>query len=198
DPVGRVAETDDGTTFRWQRLVSTMPLPRLLGVVEGVPRALVELADSLEHTSLDVLLILVRRPLPRVPPRVSVADPAVAPHKIAFNHASSSALRRRPVHAITAEVSYSAERPLAPSSRVERETVRALLDMGLLPSPSDVADVDHLDVPYAYPVHTPGRAAIVAEIEAWLRPLQIYTCGRFGEWEYVNSDECIKRGRELA
>src|SRR5262249_50897599 len=42
DPVGRVAQTDDGATFRWQRLVSTMPLPRLLGLAEGVPRALVE------------------------------------------------------------------------------------------------------------------------------------------------------------
>ena len=32
----------------------------------------------------------------------------------------------------------------------------------------------------------------------FLEPLGIYTLGRFGEWDYANSDQCIKRGMELA
>jgi len=37
----------------------------------------------------------------------------------------------------------------------------------------------------------------VAEIKAWLAERDMYTVGRFGEWEYINSDKCVHKGLAL-
>ena len=54
-----------------------------------------------------------------------------------------------------------------------------------------------MDVKYGYPVYTHGLSRIVAELKEWLAQRDIYTLGRFGEWEYINSDRCIMKGLTL-
>jgi len=147
---------------------------------------------------MHLLLLLVGRPLPNAPQRIYVADPDIPPHKIAFNHTSSDSLRARPVHAIMAEISYSGEKPLPEADTLEHGTTQFLIRAGVLDSVEDVLWTGHLDVTYAYPVYTHDRCAIVRQIRDFLEPLGIYTLGRFGEWDYANSDQCIKRGMELA
>ena len=56
----------------------------------------------------------------------------------------------------------------------------------------------HVDVKYAYPVYTHRRPALVNNIKAWLMQYNIHTLGRFGDWEYINSDRCIWKGIQLA
>ena len=147
---------------------------------------------------MHLLLLLVGRPLPNAPQRIYVADPDIPPHKIAFNHTSSDSLRARPVHAIMAEISYSDEKPLPEADTLQHDTTQFLIRAGVLDSVEDVLWTGHLDVTYAYPVYTHDRSAIVRQIRDFLEPLGIYTLGRFGEWDYANSDQCIKRGMELA
>jgi Protoporphyrinogen oxidase len=197
-PFERVATTDSGLVVQWRRLASTMPLPVLVRIVEGLPSDVVALADRLEFTSMHLLLLLVGRPLPNAPQRIYVADPDIPPHKIAFNHTSSDSLRARPVHAIMAEISYSDEKPLPEADTLQHDTTQFLIRAGVLDSVEDVLWTGHLDVTYAYPVYTHDRCAIVRQIRDFLEPLGIYTLGRFGEWDYANSDQCIKRGMELA
>ena len=97
-----------------------------------------------------------------------------------------------------AEISYSDEKPLPEADALERGTTEFLTRAGVLDSVEDVLWCGHVDVKYAYPVYTHDRGAIVREIRQFLEPLGIHTLGRFGEWEYANSDRCIKRGMELA
>jgi hypothetical protein len=81
---------------------------------------------------------------------------------------------------------------------LERRTIDWLADSRLIPDRRDVLRVDHLPVPLGYPVPTHARTTIVAEARAWLRERGIRTLGRFGEWEYINSDECIHKAMTLA
>ncbi|MGH9199912.1 MAG: hypothetical protein ACRD2A_01600, partial [Vicinamibacterales bacterium] len=48
-----------------------------------------------------------------------------------------------------------------------------------------------------YPVPTHDRVARVREIQSWLAARGVITLGRFGAWEYVNSDQCIHQGLAL-
>jgi protoporphyrinogen oxidase len=75
--------------------------------------------------------------------------------------------------------------------------VADLVDLGVLREPAVVRRTATIDVGRAYPVPTHDRAARVAEIRAWLAERGIHTVGRLGEWEYVNSDECLRRGLAL-
>jgi len=196
DPVHRIAETRDGHRYQYEFLVSTMPLPLLARVVDGVPLSLVELADRLEYMSLRVEFLLTRRPLESTLQRIYVADPAIPPHKIALNHNSSPHLKAQPHHAIMAEVSLSAEKQV-PVEEIAPRTIDFLCELGILSSPEEILWQGHMDVKYAYPVYTHRRPEQVRAIRQWMEALDIYTVGRFGDWEYINSDKCVHKGLAL-
>jgi protoporphyrinogen oxidase len=198
DPNEKTLECKDGRVWHWGRLASTMPVPLLLKSIQGTPPSLQERADQLESVALRVLMILVANPLPNAPQRIYVSHPAIPLHKAAFNHTSSESLRQRPMHAIMCEISHSTEKPLPSDVALESATTEWLLDAGLVPSRGDIAQIVHFDAMFGYPVYTHDRVAIMGEIRAFLEAKHIYTLGRFGRWEYANSDECIRQGMELA
>lgn len=198
DPVERTAVTSRGRTIKWNYLVSTIPIDTLLARIDGTPERLLDAVGRLEYMSLNLLLMLVDSPLFGAPHRIYSADPAVPPHKTAFNHTSSESLRRRPVHAVMAEISYSDEKPLMARSQIEEQTRQFLERTGVLSIEDEILWSDHIDVKYGYPVYTHERPEIMAQIREYLAGHGICTIGRFGGWEYVNSDRCIMAGMKLA
>ncbi len=196
DPQARLAATADGRQYEWQFLVSTMPLPLLVRVIEGTPAEIIEAADDLEYMSLRVELLLTSRWLDTPIQRIYSADPDVPPHKIALNHNSSELLRQSGCQAIMAEVSLSPEKPVK-AEEIAPRTISFLTDLGILSSPDDIEWTGHIDVKYAYPVYTHARPDQVKTIKDWLGQRDIYTAGRFGDWEYINSDKCVHKGMEL-
>jgi protoporphyrinogen oxidase len=197
DPKGRVATTESGEEYRWKFLVSTMPLPILARVVEGTPDEVIAAADQLPYLSLRVELLLAGRQLDTPIQRIYVSDPDIPPHKIALNHNSSAYLRAQACHAIMAEVSISPEKPID-VDQIAAKTIALLCDLGILGSPEDIVWKGHVDVEYGYPVYTHGRPTLVKTIKDWMAQHQIYTLGRFGDWEYINSDRCVAKGLSLA
>ena len=194
----RSVECRDGRSWHFDRLASTIPLPVLLDLMPATPSPLRARAHELEAVSLRVLMILVANSLTGAPQRVYLSDPAIPPHKVAFNHTSSLELRQRPQHAIMCEISHSAEKLLPPDDELEAKIVDWLIDARLVENRNDIALIRHFDAPFGYPVYTPQRSAILAEARAWLEDRGIWTFGRFGGWDYANSDECIRQGMELA
>ena len=103
----------------------------------------------------------------------------------------------RPHHAIMGEISYSEEKQVA-VDEIAPKTIRFLCDMGILDSPNDIIWRGHKDLKYGYPVYTHKRVELVTSIKAWMESYDIHTLGRFGDWEYINSDACVMKGLKLA
>jgi len=64
-----------------------------------------------------------------------------------------------------------------------------------------VADSTALAVshnPYAYPVPALGWANFIATVLARVEPLGLHGLGRWGQWQYFNSDVCIHEAMQLA
>ena len=196
DPVAKLAFTADGRVFGWEFLVTTMPLPELVRVIDGTPADVVAMADGLEYMSLRVELLQVGHGIDTEIQRIYSADPEVPAHKMAFNHNSSDGLRNRDTHGIMCEVSLSPEKPVDVDS-IAKKQIEFFAELGLLRSPDDVVWTGHVDVKYAYPVYTHERPGLVRGIKDWLEGYDIHTCGRFGDWEYINSDKCVHKGLTL-
>ena len=198
DAEARVATSLDGRRWPYGHLVSTMPLPLLLRAIEGAPATLIADADRLEYVSLKILMLLVAGPVGDAPHRLYVADPAMPAHKIAFNHTSSPALAARPTHAVMCEIAHSPEKTAAADAALERACTQWLAGAGFIEGPSAVIEARMVDVDYGYPVMTHERPEILDRIHGYLRGLGVASIGRFGAWEYVNSDACLKAGFDLA
>jgi len=196
DPVRKTAVMGNGRTVEWEFLVSTIPLPVLTRIVEGTPADIREMAESLDFLSLRVELLLTGRQLESTIQRIYTAEPDIPAHKIALNHNSSDELRSRPQHAIMAEVSLGPEKRVE-VGRIAPRTVDFLCELGILESPREVAWRSHVDVRFGYPVYTHERPELVAGVKKWMRQRDIHTVGRFGDWEYVNSDRCVMKGLSL-
>lgn len=196
DRTRRTAVTRDGRRYRWEFLVSTIPLPILVRLIEGVPVQIVRMADRLEYMSLRVELLLAGRRLETPIQRIYCADPEIPAHKMALNHNSSESLQGRDRHAIMAEVSISPEKSVE-VEKIAPRTIEFLCDLGILDSPEDVIWTGHVDVKFAYPVYTHDRPELVGAIKEWLGRHDIHTLGRFGDWEYINSDKCVHKGLQL-
>jgi protoporphyrinogen oxidase len=51
---------------------------------------------------------------------------------------------------------------------------------------------------YAYVIYDKDYLKNVGIVKNYLEKLGIILCGRFAEFEYLNMDACIQRGRSLA
>jgi UDP-galactopyranose mutase len=198
DVHSRVATSRDGRRWPYDRLVSTMPLPLLLRAIQGAPADLMADADRLEQVSLKVLMLAIAGPVGDAPHRLYVADPAMPAHKIAFNHTSSPSLAARPQHAVMCEIAYSPEAPAPPDGELQQACIEWLAGAGFIAGAGAVIEARVTDVVYGYPVMTHDRPQILDRIQPWLESLRVASIGRFGAWEYVNSDACLKTGIDLA
>lgn len=197
DGSSRRVHTRSGRAWQGDRIVSTMPLPRLLACLDDCPDEILEQGSKLQAVSLKILLILARLRDRDVPQRAYIADPAIPPHKVAFNHTSSPFLAGRRNHAITCEVSYSSRKPARPDSALLDETVDWLVAGRFIESATSVVTQSIVDVPHGYPIPTHARAEAVSKIKRYLEGRCIHSIGRFGSWDYANADECIRQGLDL-
>ena len=194
----QIVYSRSGRSWPWREIVSTMPLPKLLECLSSCPNRLRQLATELQAVSLKILMLLIKPPISPLPQRVYIADHSIPPHKVAFNHTSSPNLARRTNHAVMCEVSYSQTKPAPPDEELIDATANWLLDAGFVAGRENMVASQVVDVPLGYPINTHGKAAIVEEIREYLKGYGIHTIGRFGAWDYANSDECIRQGLDLA
>ena len=198
DTALKTITTDRGLTRRWDRLVSTMPLPDLLATIVDCPKHLIDEASSLQFVSLKVVMIAAAEAITDQPQRIYSADADVPAHKIAFNHTSSPYLRRRASQGIICEVSYSPYKPARPDAEVQRIMVDWLKSSKLISSATEISAVRTIDVKYGYPVLTKTLAKTRARIFDYLESKGIHSIGRFGGWDYINSDACIWKAMQLS
>lgn len=182
--------------FRWERIVSTIPIPDLLGMLKDAPDNLLRMAGELPYVSLQVDFFVTDKPLDGVPQRLYSADAEIPAHKIAFNSLSSEKESQKPHHSVITETSIND----TSENRCRERTahiLRGLRDAGIIKAQSQILTHRHKLLKYAYPAQCHRVPQIMGLLSRHLESLGIYSIGRFGNWEYINSDQCLLRGEEL-
>lgn len=193
DPQRRELTTQNQQVIRWSRIVSTLPITKLLDIVPDVPAPLAYDVRRLEYLSLALVLIVINHPVDTSIQRIYCAEPEMPFHKLVLNHTSSPYLRSLRHHGVMAEISYCADK-LLPEGNLAAPVITGLLAIGIIKSLDEVRCTKVITVPHAYPIHTHEREAIIRRAKDWLEQRRIHTIGRFGEWTYINSDEALHRG----
>jgi UDP-galactopyranose mutase len=186
--------TSRGRTIHYEHLVSTIPLPDLVACSDPVPAEVAAAAAELHSNGLLLVNLVFDRPGRQSWQRVYVADPAVPFHKLVLNSNSSESLRRGPF-AVQAEVSFSAHKPVEVRG-LERRVLAAVRDLGVLDESAQLLATSVVTVPRAYPISTRASGPARDQLLAYYRAHDVHCCGRFGAWQYINSDDAVLAGRD--
>lgn len=201
DPQARTVRFADGSAERYDTLVSTLPIDRLVAMA-GLD-ALRPAAEKLASTTVHVVGLGIRGETPpslRDRMWIYYPDPSV-PFYRATILSNFSAENVPPGHwSFLVEVAESAARPLADPDALVQAVIAATVREGIVADPSDVVTTWRSLAAPGYPTPTRDRDRLLAEILPALESRGIHSRGRFGLWKYEisNQDHAFLQGAELA
>ena len=177
-----------------------MPLPELVRVIgEDAPPEVRQAASRLQHVSVRCVNLGVARE--RITDKHWIYYPEdTIFHRIFAQGNASPECNPPGGFGLTCEISYSPRwkpLPCEGQALIER-CVADCIRVGLLRADDRIIAANEIDMPYAYVVYDHERERNVRTIRAWLERHGIVSAGRYGEWEYYNSDHAFIAGKKAA
>lgn len=184
----------DGEDF--DLVVNTAPLPAIQGVIADIPDPIRQDILAMRPISLLNVLIGVRTDEP-LPPYswVYLPFPQQGPANRVTYFSNYSPDNAPAGHgSFMAEVTHRGD--LQPTREWLREVVAGLGRSGML-DPETVVLLDCVDSEFAYIDQDMQFAERIGRVRQWFDDSGYITFGRFGRYEYHNSDQCVARAMEV-
>jgi protoporphyrinogen oxidase len=197
NPKRGYVEFADGTTEYYEHLVSSIPLPELALMLEGATAAVKEAAESLWATS--VALVSLGFSCPQAGDHLwfYIYDREILPARVHAPYRKSPDNAPAGKSSLQFETYFSRYSPLEVSpENLVAHVVEAAEKMGLALK-SDIIASDFRILPYANVVFDHDMIARRDFILDYLKSQSILTVGRFGEWDYLWSDQSFLSGSKV-
>ncbi len=189
---------ENGEKKEYSTLVNTVPLPRLIEMIDDVPSDVRADAATLFATEIDLISIGFTRPdVPKhlwfyIYDRDILAARAHAPSLESPYNAPEG------TSSMQFEIYSSRYRPMEHSpEELKENTMMALEKLGVAKG-KDILFMHHRRVPYGNVVFDIGMEERRDRVLAWLRETGIVPAGRFGEWGYLWSNQSFMSGKRAA
>jgi protoporphyrinogen oxidase len=204
DAEKREVVTSSGDTYRYEHLLSTIPVTRLAHMVKQVPAGIARVAAGLKHSSSNIIGVgLKGRPPEDVGTKCWMYFPeSNCPfyRVTVFSNYSPNNVPDPKIHySLMTETSESAKKPVS-TSRLAQETVEGLRNTKLIHDEDEVVSVWSYRAEHGYPTPSLERDDILDTVIPVLDKLGVYSRGRFGGWKYEvsNQDHSFMQGVEWA
>jgi protoporphyrinogen oxidase len=193
----RVVHFKDGSSQRYDRLVSTLPLKKLLEITTGIPAALKEAGENLRYVSVFNLNLGIDRKDETGRHWIYFPEDRFPFYRTGMPSNVSEGTGPPGTTSYYVEVSYlPEEKPAEEALRASCiEKMKALDLIG----PSDRILAEEIkQIEYAYVIYDAHRRAHLEGILGGLAALGIHSVGRYGAWEYSFMESAILAGKNLA
>ncbi|MGH9315812.1 MAG: amine oxidase, partial [Thermoanaerobaculia bacterium] len=194
----------DGSTRRYDRLLTTLPIDAFVARLKHAPENVRAAAKKLLFNRLFSVGIGLRRPSPSTKNWIYFPNPKTPFYRITYLSNYSPDIvpggDTSRYCSILTETTYSRFRPL-PAGDFARAVLDGLVAEGIL-QPSDLPLVEStylIHAGHAYPIPSLERDEALGVIQPYLESREIYSRGRFGSWKYEigNQDHSLMQGVEL-
>jgi protoporphyrinogen oxidase len=199
DPCTHQLTFSNGVVAHYDALVSSVPLPDLIRMIQGTPADVVDASQRLACSTCILVNIGVDREDISSAHMTYFYDEDICFTRLGFPHMLSSRNAPPGAGSIQAEVYFSDKyKPFsgAPEDWIE-PVIRDLRKCGLLRDSDTILSRKAMFLKYANIIFDLERADALKKVQAYLDDLGIARCGRYGEWGYLWTDDAFKSG-ELA
>ncbi len=197
DSKSRFIYFEHGNRCHYSNLISTIPLPRLVHIIDDVPDRIRELAVSLRANRVITVNIGIDRSEISDKHWIYFPDADLEFHRISFPMNFSNDLVPEGTSSIMVEISESDMRPIERKGLIAR-TIHQLRHIGVLREDDRILCSGITEIDPAYVIYGLDHDEVLNEIQHYLRERGIFSCGRFGAWRYLNMDHAILSGKEAA
>tara|TARA_B100000315_G_C14515035_1_gene558765 strand:- start:64 stop:1371 length:1308 start_codon:yes stop_codon:yes gene_type:complete len=185
----------DGASRNYLKLISTIPLPELIKIIQpSPPPGVLRAAGALKYNSIICVNLAVKVENINSNHWIYYPEEDYCFFRISFLKNFSSGLVPKKMSSITAEVSYSHNINLSKND-IATKTIKDLIKAKIIHSANDVNFTDVRDIKYAYVIYDQKRKKNVNTIKKYLSKLNIFLAGRYGSWEYQWMDDAILDGK---
>jgi protoporphyrinogen oxidase len=187
----------DGEKIPYDKVISTIPLPELVNLIDECPSRVKQAAKDLKFVSDTIVNIGVDQENLSDDHWIYFPEKKYPFLRISFPKNLSKNTVPKGKSSIQAEIFHSPNSKIMSRNLME-ETIRSLIDLGIIKTKESVVYKDTIDIKYAYVTYDRNRKSNVKLIQNFLRKNSIYPCGRFGVWQYLWMDDAIINGKETA
>ena len=189
----RAARLSDGSEVRWSSLVSTIPLPVLVGLLHRVPDEVRAAAARLRAT--DVTWVAVGARGQNVQPWHWVYTPE--PEFTTYRIGSPTAVFPGTAPAGTSSFYVEYSGPRSPEA-CARAAVEDLVRARMIRSAADVLFTEPRVIRNAYVLYDASYGEARDTVMRFLTGAGVRTAGRYGNWEYSSMEDALLGGRAAA
>ena len=193
DTASHTIQFENGHRVSYQRLISTIPLPDLVRLCPDAPIEVRAAAALLRTNSIYVVNLGIARPGRNAWHWVHFPEKQFSFFRISFPHNIADNVAPSGMSSISAEIAYSAQRPLLRDGLVDR-VIDDLIRAGALEPNDPIVVRNTREIPYAYCIHDFARKEAVRTVRGWMLSHDIVPTGRYGHWNYFWSHEAIMSG----
>lgn len=200
DPNQKKAKFVNGKIYSYDYLISSIPLPELVPLIEGVPKKVLEASKKLACSTVIIVNIGVNRSDISKNVWTYFYDEDIIFTRLTFPYMQSKNNVPDGCGSIQAEIYFSSKyKPLEkePEEFIER-TIIDLKKCGLLKNNDDVVYKEAKIYPYANVIFDHERKNNLKIVHSYLDKIGIKYCGRYGEWKYIWTDQAFKSGMNAA
>ena len=195
DPENRIVFTKSGLSFDYDRLISSIPLPEIIKCIDNIPEEVLSATEQLECTS--GYHISVGLKTKNIPPYIwwyiydeDILSARVYSPSLKSPHNAPEGCSSLQIEVYCKEEDYTEQElingtigKMADSHIIEREDILF----------TQISFEKYANVIFSEPVYHSRKI-----VRDYLYSIGIETIGRFGEWDYLWSDQSLKSGMNIA
>jgi len=197
DQYRREVVIKDGSIKRFNRLISTMPLPELLKLFVDLPADLRHAFSLLKWTSIFVVNLGFKSSSKTNRHWVYYPEDDFIFYRTGFPTSFSKDVAPPKRTSVYAEISYSDTKKLDKEKTITK-TVNDLRKLGVIRNEKDIEICLPIDMKYGYVIYDANRNWALNTIKKYLEDFGIHTIGRYGGWKYMTMEDVILEGKDLA
>jgi protoporphyrinogen oxidase len=200
EPRARQLRFSNGFVTEYDGLVSSVPLPDLIPMIEGTPREVLEAANLLACTTCVLVNVGIDRADLSNAHMTYFYDEDICFARLGFPHMLTPRNAPPNTGSIQAEVYFSRKyKPFTGSADDSIEPViKDLRRCGYIRENDRILFKQSMFLRYANVIFDLDRAAALKTVHGYLDELGIGYCGRYGDWGYMWTDESFKSGESAA
>lgn len=196
DTANKIVKFKDGTTAEYTRLISSLPLPEIVKMLDDVPEEVKNAAEKLMNTSGYMVSLGFNKPDIAKHLWFYIYDEDIFASRVYSPNLKSPDNVPEGCSSLQAEIFFSNKAEIPATDKVLENTIKKLIEMGVFKE-ADLIVKDIRFEKYANVIFDKDIYKNRAVVLEYLNAKGIESIGRFGKWEYMWTHQAFEDGRKV-